>query len=298
MAVRLGYDCVATSHIAADRLIDKDRCTQRPLEAATLAAAGPGVTEALRCQQGLIRDGGAAPRQLLQVSRLTVAVEEAAAAAQLLGGPNPITASYDLLAVQPLSERVFQQACTTLVVDVITFDMARRLPFRLWPGPLQAAVKRGVHLEICYSAALRDETSRRNFFSNASALVRAARGHGIIVSSGARTAFELRGPYDVMNLVTLCGLTEQQAKAAMSERCRQVARHAEIRKAHKGAVTVIKESAEGGGEESSGRSAPSQEKGLAPAAALKSVREQAQQAQPMKIDRQQTGKKTGKRRRR
>lgn len=46
----------------------------------------------------------------------------------------------------------------------------------------------------------------------AAALVRAARGHGIIVSSGARAAFELRGPYDVMNLVTLCGLTEQQAK--------------------------------------------------------------------------------------
>ena len=74
-----------------------------------MAAAGPRVMEALRSQQGLIRDGGAASRQFLQVSRLTVAVEEAAAAAQLLGGPNPITASYDLLAVQPLSERVFQQ---------------------------------------------------------------------------------------------------------------------------------------------------------------------------------------------
>ena len=60
------------------------------------------------------------------------------------------------------------QACTALDVDLITFDMARRLPFRLRPGPLQAAVKRGVHLEICYAAALRDETSRRNFFSNAS----------------------------------------------------------------------------------------------------------------------------------
>ena len=60
------------------------------------------------------------------------------------------------------------QACTALDVDVITFDMARRLPFRLRPGPLQAAVARGVHLEICYSAALRDEIARRNFFSNAS----------------------------------------------------------------------------------------------------------------------------------
>ncbi|KAK9918607.1 hypothetical protein WJX75_005327 [Coccomyxa subellipsoidea] len=225
MAVRLGFDCVATSHAVNDRLVDRDRCTQQPIEAATLAAVGPGVAEALRSQQGLIRNGGAAPRQLAQLSRLTVALEEAAAAAQLLGASNPITASYDLLAVQPLSERVFQQACTALDVDVITFDMARRLPFRLRPGPLQAAVARGVHLEICYSAALRDEIARRNFFSNASAVVRAARGHGIIVSSGARAAFELRGPYDVMNLVTLCGLTEQQAKwrSPLASKCgRQV----------------------------------------------------------------------------
>ena len=63
------------------------------------------------------------------------------------------------------------QACAALEVDIITFDMARRLPFRLRPGPLQAAVKRGLHLEICYAAALRDETSRRNFFSNASGAV-------------------------------------------------------------------------------------------------------------------------------
>ena len=91
------------------KLSHAHRCTQQPIEAATLAAAGPGVAEALRSQQSLIRNGGAAPRQLAQVSRLTVALEEAAAAAQLLGAPNPITASYDLLAVQPLSERVFQQ---------------------------------------------------------------------------------------------------------------------------------------------------------------------------------------------
>lgn len=84
----------------------------------------------------------------------------------------------------------------------------------------------------------------------------------------------------------------------MSERCREVARHAEIRKAHKGEVTVIKEPAEGGGEEPSDCPSASLGKGLAPAAPLKSIREQARQAQTMSIDRQQTGKKTGKRRRR
>jgi hypothetical protein len=32
------------------------------------------------------------------------------------------------------------------------------------------------------------------------------------VSSGAAHAFELRGPYDIINLATLFGLSEQQAK--------------------------------------------------------------------------------------
>lgn len=40
-----------------------------------------------------------------------MAAEEPTAAAQLLGpAPSPVTASYDLLAVQPLADRVFQQA--------------------------------------------------------------------------------------------------------------------------------------------------------------------------------------------
>ena len=44
------------------------------------------------------------------------------------------------------------------------------------------------------------------------ALSRATNGKGIILSSGARAAFELRGPYDVINLGTLMGLTQEQAK--------------------------------------------------------------------------------------
>ena len=59
------------------------------------------------------------------------------------------------------------QACTALDVDVIAFDLARRLPFRLRPAALSAAVKRGVALELCYAPALRDEAARRNLFGNA-----------------------------------------------------------------------------------------------------------------------------------
>lgn len=140
-AVRLGYDCVAIAHQAADRLSDKDRyntaespyvlrawmhcaglvaweschwasfcrCSQMPFDAATLAAAAPGVSEALRAQQALIRPHGGSQGQAIQLSRLTLAMQEAAPAAQLLGAANPITSSFDILAVQPLSDRVFQQ---------------------------------------------------------------------------------------------------------------------------------------------------------------------------------------------
>lgn len=59
------------------------------------------------------------------------------------------------------------QACTALDVDVIAFDLARRLPFRLRPAALSAAVRRGVALELCYTPALRDDAARRNLFGNA-----------------------------------------------------------------------------------------------------------------------------------
>ena len=40
------------------------------------------------------------------------------------------------------------QACTSLDIDIITFDLSKRLPFRFKPGPLQSAIKRGLHLEV------------------------------------------------------------------------------------------------------------------------------------------------------
>ena len=71
-----------------------------------------------------------------------------------------------------LSERphvlhVHLQVCSSLNVDIITFDLSKRLPFRLKPATLQEAVKRGVHLEICYAAAIRDEGACRTCFTNA-----------------------------------------------------------------------------------------------------------------------------------
>ena len=101
--------------------------------------------------------------------------------------------------------------------------MSQRLPFKLRPQHLQAAVQRGVHFEVLYAAALRDPMSRRHLFSNAQALTRLLRGRGIVLSSGARVAMELRGPYDVINIGTTFGLTQQQVCAgSCGGRCGRV----------------------------------------------------------------------------
>lgn len=49
------------------------------------------------------------PGQLSQLTRLNFTTAEAPLAAAALTASNPITASYDILAVQPLSERVLVQ---------------------------------------------------------------------------------------------------------------------------------------------------------------------------------------------
>ena len=112
-----------------------------------------------------------------------------------------------------LSAHPYGQACTSLECDLITLDMTQRLPFKLRPQHLQAAVSRGIHFELLYSTVLRDPTSRRHMFSNAQALTRLLRGRAIVLSSGARNALELRGPFDVINLGTAFGLTRQQVSA-------------------------------------------------------------------------------------
>lgn len=123
---------------------------------------------------------------------------------------------YDLIAVQPMTEKLLQTACSNLDVDIISLDMSSRLPFYLKYTTIRQAIDRGILFEISYAPAIRDTTNaRRNLISNAMNLVRITKGKHILLSSGAIHAMELRGPYDVMNLASIFGLHESQAREAM-----------------------------------------------------------------------------------
>lgn len=200
------------------------------MDAAALRAAAGGAAE---LALPLLLHPGSGSTTLVQHSRLNVTLSEAAHFS-LLAQAGGITRSYDIVAVEPLSERAFTHACTVVDCDVICFDLARRLPFRLRPPTMRAALARGVVFELCYAPALREPAARRQLLANALALTRATGGAGIIVSSGALRAFELRGPFDVANLSTLYGLAPAAAKEAVSLRLHAVLEHARSRKAVSG----------------------------------------------------------------
>ncbi|KAL6887653.1 RNase P subunit p30 domain-containing protein [Trichoderma longibrachiatum] len=125
-----------------------------------------------------------------------------------------LASAYDILAIRPLTEKAFQNACLTLDIPLISLDMSQHFPFYFRPKPCMAAVSRGVRFELCYAQALGpagDARARANFISNATSLVRATRGRGIVISSEAKSAFGLRAPADVVNLFNVWGLQSEKA---------------------------------------------------------------------------------------
>lgn len=150
-----------------------------------------------------------------------------------------VVKSYDLLAVQPQTEKLFQQCCGSLEVDVIALDMTQRIPFYLKPAQLRQAVERGIHFEILYSPMILDSTARQHIISTAKDLVELTKGKNVIISSGAEKPINLRGPYDVINLALLFGFKETFARKAILDNCRSALLHAQTRNTTaKGVVSV------------------------------------------------------------
>ncbi|KAL6863136.1 RNA-binding RNA processing protein rpp1 [Amphichorda felina] len=131
--------------------------------------------------------------------------------------------AFDILAVRPLTDKAFQNACLTLDVPLISLDLTQQFTFHFRPKPCMAAVSRGVRFEICYAQALAaDARGRAAFIGNAASLVRATRGRGIIISSDARAALSLRAPADVVNLLSVCGLGNEKGMEGLGAGPRSV----------------------------------------------------------------------------
>lgn len=105
------------------------------------------------------------------------------------------------------------------------------------------ALQRGVKFEICYGPGILNSdggASRRNLISNATQLIRATRGRGIVISSEAKRALACRGPADVVNLAVLWGLGQERGMEAVGKEARSVVVQAEMkRRSFRGVIDVV-----------------------------------------------------------
>lgn len=153
-----------------------------------------------------------------------------------------LTQAYDLVALRPTNEKALLNACTNLECDVISLDLSVRLPYHFKFKMLSAAISRGVRLEICYGPGITGSglDARRNLIGNATALIRATRGRGIIVSSEAQRALSLRAPWDVINLACIWGLSQERGKEAICEESRKVTALAKLKRTSwRGIVDIV-----------------------------------------------------------
>jgi len=227
-AVELGYETIAISSICELTTAKSKKGKQKS------SCLPPFNWNELPGIQSLM----ASHRKVKLLSRLTVLIHDQSQLHQLLS--DSFTA-YDILAVRPTTEKLFQQCCGTLDVDVISLDVTSRLPFYLKHPQVGQAIERGIHFEIVYSPAIRNTMQRKYVISNALEIVRTSKGRNLILSSEAESAIDLRGPYDVSNLGLLFGLKQEQCKAAVSKNVRAVLYHAEGRKcAAKSTITACR----------------------------------------------------------
>lgn len=108
---------------------------------------------------------------------------------------------------------------------------------------LSGALQRGIKFEICYAPgvlATDGGVSRRNLISNATQLIRATRGQGIIISSEAKRALACRGPWDVVNLAAVWGLGQEKGIEAVGRAARSVVVQAEMKRtSYRGVINVV-----------------------------------------------------------
>ncbi|KAJ2875421.1 RNA-binding RNA processing protein rpp1 [Coemansia asiatica] len=164
--------------------------------------------------------------QIRVLRRVTAAISEADHGHSVAG--TATAGEYDVVAVRPLTEKILQAASggSWSGIDLISLDMGARWGFFAKHKTVGQALAQGFSFEVAYQAALADPATRQQWVSNTAAMVRVTRGRGLVWTSGALRAFDLRSPYDVANLGDAVQLNADLAKRAVGANARAVLVHA------------------------------------------------------------------------
>ncbi|KAG7661295.1 RPP1 [[Candida] subhashii] len=187
-------------------------------------------------------------KNLKLFTRLTLIINDSSK----LTGLTKLQNHFDLIAIQPLNEKALQLTITNLDIDLISLNLASRLPFFLKHKIIGSGIEKGIKFEICYSslvsgsigyANVGNETNvnliKKNFFSNVLQLVRATRSRGIVVSSGATQPLQIRNSNDILVLLKTLGLDRSRAKSCISVNPERVLVNGRLRvKSYKQTISV------------------------------------------------------------
>jgi len=180
-------------------------------------------------------------RKLQQLSRATFIIEQQDDV-HMLNASNPLLRDYDIIAVQPATEKLLQQ-CLQFDIDIVTLALNERLPFYLKVPQVNVMKSKNIKFEICYSYLLEPCSIRQTAIANITSLMKTLKPELIVISSGTQDPTKLKSPYDVMHMAFFWDMMEHHARHAIAEIPCQTIRNARSRhNTFKGAVQVVQDS--------------------------------------------------------
>lgn len=126
----------------------------------------------------------------------------------------------ELLSLEPMDEKSFLLACSTLKVDVLTFNVSDPLPFVLRIPPLKKAVERGMYIELQIGGVMEPKALSHAVAAVTPLLGRALPPRCLILSSG-RSRAAATGPDALTALARIIGLSGSEAYSALTSAPKQ-----------------------------------------------------------------------------
>lgn len=157
-------------------------------------------------------------------SRITLVLSEPSKCQNVLKINN--TGAFDIVSVQPMTEKALQLTTTNLDIDLISLPMATRWPYFLKHKTVGQALSKGIKFELCYSGLIggpagyesstalgvTGKITRKQFFSNTLQLIRASRSQGLVLSSGATEPMHVRNYVDILAILNQLDLKNSNCK--------------------------------------------------------------------------------------
>ncbi|XP_022173415.1 ribonuclease P protein subunit p30-like [Myzus persicae] len=168
--------------------------------------------------------------KLTILNRLTIQISNIGQLQKILSSQN--FKLFNILAVEPLNDKVFQDIVTSPSVDIITCNMKTSIT----PKDYTIAVEKNIYFEISYCPMLFNSNTRQDTFTLAHLLHIKGKSKNLIITSGAANKLDIRNPHDVMNLGILLGLSRKLSTKSITQGCYSIILKSYGRKLGKSAI--------------------------------------------------------------